>query len=118
MIGRRHDQIKRRLRAGMLDREPEKIFIIHAPFFVQSVRNHLISAVDFVESLLAAEFADPLPTEISAVKKPWLVAELFEYRRGCGWQSLAHDRLEIHKGAREWQSGNDYAEAFNRTDAR
>src|SRR5207302_6301243 len=91
MIRRAHDQIECGFRGSVFEHELKKMFVIHAPFFELSMRNHLIAAVNVFESLFATEFADSLPTEKAAIKKSRLITELFENWRGCSWQSLPHD---------------------------
>src|SRR4051812_27748426 len=117
MVRRGHDQVERRLHSGVLEHELEKMFVIHAPFFLARVRNHLIAAVNFVEALFAAELANSLPTQIATVKKSPLVAELFENGCRLGRQSFAHQRLKVDEGARERQTGNDHTETFDRADS-
>src|SRR4030095_16224681 len=59
MVGRGHDQIECWLSAGVLEHEVEEMLVVDAPFFVAST--HFVTAVNFFESLFAAEFSDALP---------------------------------------------------------
>src|SRR2546423_9095852 len=117
MIRSGHDQIERWLCPSVLGHKLKQVFVVDAPFLLLSMRNHLIAAVDFVESLLATELANSLPAQIPAIEKSRFVTELFEDRRGCGRQSLSHDWLKIDERACKRQTGNHYTEALDCADA-
>ena len=87
--------------SGALEDKVEEVLVINAPFFHPRMRDHLIAAVNFVETLLAAEFTDALPAHVSAVEESRLVAQLFENRRGRSRQSAADDWLKVHKRPRK-----------------
>src|SRR5437588_12407592 len=117
MIRRAHDQIECGFRGSWLEHELKKMFVIHAPFFELSMRNHLIAAVNVFESLFATEFADSLPTEKAAIKKSRPITKLFENRSRRGWQSASYGWLKIHERARKRQASNDHTEALDRADS-
>src|SRR5205085_5188999 len=117
MVGSAHDQIEGRLRASVLEDKAKEIFVVHAPFIATGSPSHLVAAVNFFEALFAAEFADPLPAQKTAIKKSRAITQLFENAGRRSWQTFADGRLIIHQHAGEREPSDENAQTLNRADA-